>query len=169
MRMESVASSAVPVRAMPHVVRPGAVAFPWALQLIVPAVVNAPWAVPVILRSPAQVALNEPFADVEVCSDTVHLKSVHEFADGMMLPELHAPISALLPTASGPSSVLLRSKPMHAEVAAAAAIENATSRMRFFICESQSGLSGTRVPADSRGGQDHTIRKTPICCDFRLS
>src|SRR3972149_8586598 len=87
-RIESAVSSAVPVRAIPQLVRPGAVAVPCALQAIVPVPVSEPWAVPATFRSPAHDALNDPLAVAGGCSVTLHLKSVHEAAAGMMFDEL---------------------------------------------------------------------------------
>jgi len=62
--MESVPSVAVPVNLIAQEVRPGAVAYPWALHVIVPKEVKAPCAVPVSFKSFAHVALNEPLAAV---------------------------------------------------------------------------------------------------------
>lgn len=64
--IESVPSVAVPVKLIAQEVRPGAVAFPSALHLMVPEEVKAPCAVPVSFNSFAHVALNEPLAEVAV-------------------------------------------------------------------------------------------------------
>ena len=67
-----------------------------------------PCAVPVSFRSLAQVALNEPLAEVAVCSVGFHLKSVQVDGAGMMLADADAqlPISAPLPAAVGAVSEL---------------------------------------------------------------
>jgi hypothetical protein len=131
--MELVVSSAVPVNEMPQEVRPGAVALPCALQLIAPEVVNAPSAVPVTFSSPAHVALNAPFAETAVCSDTFQTKSVHVLGEGIRFAALQLPIKALALMAEGPVRELSRSKPMHALVAAAAVIESMSARTWFFM------------------------------------
>ena len=61
-----------------------AVAF--AAQVIV-LPLRVPDAVPATFKSPAQFALNEPFADVGVCSVGFHLKSAHVDAAGMTLAD----------------------------------------------------------------------------------
>jgi hypothetical protein len=83
-------------------VTPGADAFALADQFnTVP--FNVPVAVPATFRSPAHDALNDPFAELEVCSVTFHLKSVHEAAAGITLAEadVQLPISALTPAPVG--------------------------------------------------------------------
>src|SRR3954466_12631436 len=95
--IESVLSVAVPVRTMWHEVRPGPVAFPSASHLIATGEVRLPCATPVNFRSPGQLALNEPFMDEEVCSDTFHLKSVHVLGVGMSVEDVQLPSSELLP------------------------------------------------------------------------
>ena len=57
-------SSAVPVSEIAHDVSPGAVAFPCALHAIVVGFCMTPCAVPESFKSPAHVALNDPFAVV---------------------------------------------------------------------------------------------------------
>ena len=107
-----------------------------ALQLMVVADVNTPSAVPVNFRSLGQVALNEPFADVAVCSLTVHLKSVHVLGVGMSCDEVQLPRSELLPAIEGSLSELLCSKLVHAETAEAAA--RTMTRNLFFMTRSGS-------------------------------
>jgi len=114
-----------------HEVSPGAVAFASPLHEIVPDVVKWPCAVPLTLRSPAQLALNDPLALEGVCSDTFHLKSEQELGAGMILDDDQLPISELLPAAVGPVGVLLCSKPMQPPLTRAA--DSAAMRMRFFM------------------------------------
>ena len=136
MLMDSVPTVALPPIAIEQDVRPGAVALPDAVHVMVVGLVKDPCAVPVSLRSPAHVALNEPRADVGVCSATVHTKLVQVLGDGMMEDEVQDPSSELLPAAVGDVSEfeLSRSKLVH-PVAAAAAIDNTTRKDRFFIFE----------------------------------
>ena len=115
-------------------VSPGAVPTPVALQLIVEPL-RVPSAFPVSLRTPAHVALNAPLTLVAVCSDTFHLKSVQELGDGMRLLEDQLPISAPIPGALGPVTVLFRSKPIQARLEAATARQTA-SWILFFMCVS---------------------------------
>ena len=82
--IESVPRLAVPVSEMAQDVSPGAVAFPVAVQAIAAALVKAPCAVPVSFRSPAHVAVNEPFAELPVCSLTFGVAICHE---GWRYPE----------------------------------------------------------------------------------
>src|SRR5689334_18273032 len=106
----------------------GVVAVPAALQVtVVP--VSEPIAEPDTFKSPAQVALNEPFALVAVCSVGVHLKSVQLDGDGMMpapavdcqLPIIDATVLA----ADGPvGTVVLFSNPTQP----AAATHSATAQ-----------------------------------------
>lgn len=131
MRIELTPSSAVPVSATAHDVSPGAVAFAWPLQLIVPDVVKWPSAVPFTFRSPAQVALNAPFALIGVCSDTFHLKSLQELGAGIRFDEVQLPISELLPATVGAVGLLSRSKPM--QPPAMNADDSTAMRSRFFI------------------------------------
>jgi hypothetical protein len=114
-----------------HDVSPGAVAFAWPLQSIVPAVVNCPCAVPVSLRSPAHVALKDPLALTCVCSETVHLKSEHELGEGIRFAEDQVPSNELLPAAVGPVGVLSCSKPMQPD--ARSADDSTAMRIRFFM------------------------------------
>lgn len=74
---------------------------PAALQLIEVGDIIIPCAVPVSLRSPAHVALNEPFADVAVCSLTFQTKSVHVLGVGMSEDDVQLPSSELLPAIVG--------------------------------------------------------------------
>lgn len=104
--IESVPSVAVPVNEIAQEVSPGAVPFPWAFQLIWVGCVKAPSAVPASFSSPAQVALNEPFALMAVCSETFHLKSVHVLGVGMSDDEVQVPSIELLPAADGPVTPL---------------------------------------------------------------
>jgi hypothetical protein len=93
----------VPASRIGQVVTPGAVALALAAQLItVPA--RVPVAVPATFKSPAHDALNEPFAEVAVCSVGFHLKSVHVDADGttFALIEVQLPIKAAMPVDEGP-------------------------------------------------------------------
>jgi hypothetical protein len=94
MRIESTPSSAVPASRIWHDDSSAVVALAFAAhEITVP--LNVPVAVPDTFRPPAHVALNDPFADVAVCSDGVHLKSVHEDGAGMTLAlaDAHVPIS----------------------------------------------------------------------------
>jgi hypothetical protein len=85
-----------------------AVAVPAALHVIV-APLSVPSALPVSFRSPAHVALNEPFADDDVSSVGVHLKSVHVDDDGMApdVADVQVPISAAIDVALGLVTVVL--------------------------------------------------------------
>jgi hypothetical protein len=75
------------------------VAVPFALHAtVVP--VSVPLAVPVN-ATPLQFALNDPAALVAVWLDATHLKSVHVFGFGMIVPlasctDCHVPASALV-------------------------------------------------------------------------
>jgi hypothetical protein len=132
MLIASVPTVAFPLSVIAHDVRPGAVALPDAVQAMVVGLLKAPCAVPVSLRSPAHVALNEPRADVTVCSATVHTKLVQVLGDGMIVDEVHEPSSELFPAAVGDVNELSRSKLVQPD-AAAAAIDNTTRKARFFI------------------------------------
>jgi hypothetical protein len=127
MRIEFVPSSAVPVNVIAHNGTLGAWATPVALQLItVP--LKVPCAVPATFRSPAQDALNEPFAVVAVCSVGLHWKPEQLDTEGITLDaDAHVPISALTPAAVGLVVVLVCSKP--AQPAAATANANADTNM----------------------------------------
>ena len=83
-------------------VMPGADALAFAAQLTTDPF-SVPVAVPATFRSPAHDALNEPFAEVEVCSVAFHLKSVHEAVAGITLADadVQLPISALTPAVVG--------------------------------------------------------------------
>src|SRR4029450_4212217 len=99
-RIEVAPISAVPFKVMLQPEMPGALATPWAFQSIVEPV-RLPWAVPVSFRSFAHVALNEPRADVAVCSVTFHLKSAQVLGVGIRLDDVQLPISDRLPAADG--------------------------------------------------------------------
>jgi len=86
----------------------------------------------VSLRSPGHVAVKDPLAEVAVCSLTFHTKSVHVLGVGMSWDDVQLPSSELLPAAVGDVGELSRSKPVH-PAAAAAAIDNTTRMVRFFI------------------------------------
>jgi len=87
-----------------------------------------PWAVPVALMFPAQVALNDPLAEVAVCSVAFHLKSEQVDGDGIALDaETQFPIKAATPPALGLVVVLECSK--LAQPAAATATASADARM----------------------------------------
>jgi hypothetical protein len=64
--IESVPIVALPVNLIAQEVRPGAAAFPSALHAMAPEEVKDPCALPVSFKSFAQVALNEPLAEVAV-------------------------------------------------------------------------------------------------------
>jgi hypothetical protein len=130
--MESVPIVAVPVNVIAHDVKPGPVALPVAHQLIWTGDDNAPCAWPVNFRSPGQLALNDPFAAVAVCSVTFHLKSVQVLGVGMSVVDVEFPIYELLPAAVGSVEELRCSKPAH-PVAALAARETMAIRIRFFM------------------------------------
>ena len=141
MLIESTPIVAVPVNFSAQDVKPGAVAFASALQLISVGDIRTPSAVPVNFRSPGHVALNEPLADVEVCSLTVHLKSVHELGEGISEDEVQLPISELLHPAVGDVRELWRSRLV--QPATAVVTTKTMSRSRFFI-----GLSRLVIGAD---------------------
>ncbi len=152
--IESVPSVAVPVSLMAQEVRPGAVALPSADQAMAELEVNAPCATPVSFRSPGQVALNDPFAVVPVCSVTSHLNAVQVLGVGMREEaEAQLPIRALLPPAEGEVGELVRSTP--AQPAAAAATENKTTIVSFFIYVYPEGLSGEARPGTVAGDQKY--------------
>jgi hypothetical protein len=118
-----------------------------------------PDAVPETFRSPAQVALNEPFAVVAVCSVAFHLKSTHVDMVGIPLAaaeaDAHVPIRAATPVPLGLVVVLVCSK----LVQPATATETATAqaRMYFFMAvflqfQERPGVAGeldhtTRTPS----------------------
>ena len=137
--IESVPIEAVPAIVMAQEVRPGPVALPFALHLIATGDVSMPSAVPVNFRSPGQLALKAPFAAVDVCSVTSHLKSVQVLGVGTRVDDVQLPISELLPAAVGSVIELLRSKAAH-PTAADAAIDTMISRIRFFIGFIRCGL-----------------------------
>jgi hypothetical protein len=85
-----------------------------------------PCAVPVALMFPAQVALNDPLAEVAVCSVAFHLKSEQVDGDGITLDaETQLPINAVTPPALGLVVVLECSKPAQPTAATAAASADA--------------------------------------------
>ena len=86
----------------------GELAFPDALQVIVEPL-RVPCAVPETFKSPAHVALNDPFAEFDVCSVAFHLKSTQVEGAGTMLPDAEAqvPISAATLVALGLVRVVL--------------------------------------------------------------
>ena len=131
MLIESTPIVAVPVSLRAHEVRPGAVAFASALQLMTLVDMSTPCAVPVNFRSSGHVALKDPFADVAVCSLTVQLKSVQVLGVGMSCEDVQLPRSELMPATLGSVSELLCSKPAHA--AAPAARDNAMTRSRVLM------------------------------------
>src|SRR4029450_6622004 len=151
MLIESTPSVAVPVSLRVHEVSPGAVAFASALQLMSVGDIRAPSAVPVNFRSPGHVALKAPFADVAVCSLTVHLKSVQVLGVGISCDDVQLPRSALLPAAVGAVSGLLCSKPVHAEPAAATS-DNRITTSRCLMCLSSYGI-GQRPPGEQLEGR----------------
>src|SRR4051812_47979199 len=132
--IESVLSVAVPERTMWHEDRPGPVAFPSASHLIATGVVRLPCATPVNFRSPGQLALNDPFREDEVCSDTFHLKSVQVLGVGMSVDDVQLPSSELLPATDGSVSELLCSRPEHPGARAVA--NDNTARKVLFMTES---------------------------------
>src|SRR6266542_2643162 len=136
MLIESVPIVAVPVNFSAHEVSPGPVAFASALQLMLVGDIRTPCAVPVYFRSPGHVALNDPFADVAVCSVTVHLKSVQVLGVGISCDEVQLPRSELLPATLGSLRELLCSKPAQPD-AAAAASDNTITRNLFLMCSSR--------------------------------
>src|SRR4051794_30628204 len=111
--IESVLIVAVPARTMWHEVSPGPVAFPSASHLIAVGEVRLPCATPVNFRSPGQLALNDPFNDDELCSDTFHLKSVQVLGVGISVADVQLPSSELLPAIEGSVSELVCSTPAH--------------------------------------------------------
>jgi hypothetical protein len=112
-----------------HDVKPGAVAFPCAFQVIVDPL-KAPLAVPATFSSFAHVAEKFPLAVVLVCCVTFHWKSLHELGDGTTPDDDQLPNRALMPVADGPS-VLLRSNPK--QPAEAAARDNTAISTVFFM------------------------------------
>ena len=99
--IESVPIVAVPASVMAQDVRPGPVALPFALQSIAIGEDIVPSAVPANFRSPGQLAVNDPFAEVAVCSVTFHLKSVQVLGVGIRVEDVQFPSSELLPAAVG--------------------------------------------------------------------
>jgi hypothetical protein len=126
---------------MGHELTPGALALPTADQTI-DEPLSDPCAIPLTFKSFAHVALNDPFAIVEVCSVTVHLKSVQEEADGATLVEDHVPMSALRPDADGPVCVLVCSNPKQPAAIAAALTARPQAKRRFFIAVGE-GFAGS--------------------------
>src|SRR5688572_25018679 len=171
MRIESTPSSAVPDSEIAHDVSPGADAVPFAFQFAVAAeVFSVPSAVPWTFRSPPHSALNDPFADVAVCSVAFHLKFVQALGDGMMLVDDQLPNSAPLPVAVGPDRSLFRSNPT--QPAAVTAADSTTSRKVFFMFDISKPLSGRLRPESRRWrkSEDYTIRravKSLVCQGFR--
>jgi hypothetical protein len=143
-RTEFVVSSAVPDKVIGQEVSPGAEAFPCAVQVIVDPL-NTPRAVPLSLRSPAHVALNDPPADVDVWSVTSHLKSVQLLAEGIRFDDDQLPARALTPVADGPR-LLLCSNSRQA-VAERAARDTTATRAKFLIIVCST--TGTRAAAVS--------------------
>jgi hypothetical protein len=127
-----VPSSAVPVSVIGHDGTLGPDAFPDAFHAIVDPV-SDPSAVPVTSRLLAHVALNDPFAVVDVCSVTDHLKSVHEDGDGARLADAHDPIRALTPGDDGPVMELECSNPVHAAAATAKSAATPHAKSWFFM------------------------------------
>jgi hypothetical protein len=134
--IESVPSVAEPVSVIAQEVSPGPVALPAALQLIAVGEDISPCAVPVNLRSPGQLALNDPFAVVAVCSETFHLKSVQVLGVGINVDDVQLPSSELLPDALGSVDELRCSNPAH-PAATVAATQMAAIISRVFISLSQ--------------------------------
>jgi hypothetical protein len=96
------------------------------------------------------VALKAPFADVSVCSLTVHLKSVQVLGVGISWDDVQLPRSALLPAAVGAVSEFLCSKP-HADPVAAAS-DNTITKSRCLMCLSSYGI-GQRGPGEQLSGR----------------
>jgi len=109
--------------------------------------VNAPCAVPVSFKSPGQVALNDPFADVAVCSLTVHLKSVQVLGVGMIDDDVQVPSNELLPATVGAVSELCRSTLVQ-PAPVTAAIANTIERSRLVMAVSRVLIG--RSSADNR-------------------
>ena len=76
----STPSSAVPFSVIGQFT-PAIVPVAWAFQVTVDPF-NVPLAVPLIFKSPAQVALNVPLAVLPLCCVTFHLKSEHVLTEG---------------------------------------------------------------------------------------
>jgi len=93
-----------------------------ACQLIV-VPFSVPAAVPDTLRPPAQLALNDPIADVGDCCVGVHLKSVQLDGAGMTLADVdcQVPTSAATVLSVGLVTVVLLSYDTHAPAAAQSA------------------------------------------------
>ena len=120
-----------------------------ALQSIVEPL-SVPCAVPVSFRSLAQVALNEPRAEVAVCSVTFHLKSVQVLGVGIRLDEVQLPSRLPEPAAVGAVAVLPRSKPKQAEVEAATASTD-NQLCKFLHVGSLSDIGRRRRSEQSQG------------------
>jgi hypothetical protein len=88
--------SAVPRSVTRQLGRPGAVPVASADQAMVEPLM-VPSAVPFNFTSPAQLALNEPFAVLPVCSVMFHLKSAQELGVGTRLVEIQLPTSDPFP------------------------------------------------------------------------
>jgi hypothetical protein len=98
----------VPLSAIAHELTAGELAFALAAQLITDPL-NVPVAVPDTFKSPAHDALNEPFAEFDVCSVGFHLKSLQAAGAGitLALADAQLPISAATPVELGPVVVVL--------------------------------------------------------------
>jgi hypothetical protein len=98
---------------------------------------RTPRAVPVSFRSPAQVALKEPPADVAVWSVTFHWKFEQVLGEGMMFVEDQLPDRAPIPVVVGPRVLLCSNS--RQPVDKAAIIETAAASASFFIVGSANG------------------------------
>ena len=131
---------------MGQVGSPADVALPAALHVIVwPASVAS--AVPATARLFPHVALNDPFALVEVRSVTFHLKSVHDDGDGATLADAHAPMSALTPAEDGPVIELVCSNPKQPAATDAIAMTKGTAEQTF-LHETNRGSQGAQGCGD---------------------
>ena len=133
MMIASVPIDAVPVSDIAHDGSPGPAALPFALHSMLVGDFRAPSAVPVNLRSPGQLALNDPFADDDVCSVTFHLKSVQVLGVGMRVDDVQLPSRELDPAAEGSVSELLWSRLVQPAVATPAASTMARKVFSIFI------------------------------------
>ena len=113
-RIEFTPSSAVPVSEIAHDGISAVTATPLACHAtVVP--VSVPDAVPDTFRPPAQVALNDPIADVGDCCVGVHLKSEQLEGEGATLAEaeVQEPTSASTVAVVELGMVVLLSYPTH--------------------------------------------------------
>jgi len=150
--MEFTPSSAVPFKVIAQLGSDDTVAFPAAVHVMVEPL-SVPSAVPASFKSPAQVALNEPFAAVGVSSVAFHLKSEHDVAAGITPAEVDVqlPIRDAMDVPLGLVTVVLFSYPTQA--LARAAQERIKANAYFFMvvkpCKGRPWVAGEEIIARS--------------------